>query len=184
MTDFSVHTDTTAPEAARETLSQAQSAFGFVPNLIGVMAESPALAKAYLSISGLFDQTSLSPTERQTVLLTVSHENSCGYCMAAHTTVAQMSRVPQDIVEALRTGQELPDARLEALRRFTLAVVRERGWVDEAEVQSFLAAGFSKENVFDVVLGVGMKTLSNYTNHIADTPIDAAFAPQEWRKAS
>ena len=104
--------------------------------------------------------------------------------MAAHTAVAQMSRVAQPVIDALRDGRKLPDAKLEALRQFTLSVVRKRGRVDTTDIERFLAAGYRKTNILDVVLGVGMKTLSNYTNHIADTPLDAAFAPHEWAKAS
>ncbi|MEE8525322.1 MAG: carboxymuconolactone decarboxylase family protein [Thermoanaerobaculia bacterium] len=184
MTDFVVHSQDSAPDAARATLSQAGAAFGFVPNLIAVMAESPALAEAYFAISKLFGETSLSPVERQIVLLTVSHDNACGYCMAAHTTIAQMSRVPQPVIDALRAGEELPDLKLEALRQFTLAVVHQRGRVDDSDIDRFLAAGYGEANILDVILGIGMKTLSNYTNHIADTPLDPAFAAQDWSPAS
>lgn len=182
MKNFVAHTQESAPAAAQETMSQVEAAFGFVPNLIGVMAESPPLAEAYLTLSGLFDKTSLSPVERQVVLLAASRENACEYCMASHTTIARMSRMPETVIDALRDGTGVPDARLEALRRFTVAVVRQRGWVDEAEVDAFREAGYSKANVLDVILGVGMKTLSNYTNHVADTPLDRAFAVEAWQR--
>lgn len=180
MNPFVVHSQETAPEASRFALAGAQSKFGFVPNLIGMLADSPATVGGYLGLGEQFEKSSFTPAERQVVLLAVSFENGCDYCMAAHTVVAGMSRVPAAAIEALRSGEPLPDARLEALAGFTRAVVRERGRVSERELAAFLAAGFTRAQVLEVVLGVAMKTLSNYANHIARTPLDPAFAAARW----
>ncbi len=180
MSNLPVLSPAEARGPASEALDAAGQAFGFVPNLIGVMANAPALAKAYLAVGRLFDQTSLSPTERQIVLLAVSGFNHCTYCMAAHTTVARMQKVPEDVVEALRTGQPINDERRETLRRFAVHLVDKRGWPDEDHLAAFLEAGYTHQQVLEVVLGIGMKTLSNYTNHIADTPLDDAFAASAW----
>jgi len=184
MLDYRLHDDNTAPEQSRQTLQQAKGKYGFIPNLMAVMAESPSLLKAYAMISQIFEETSFSNTEKLLVLLTASHENACDYCMAAHSTVAQMHKVPTPVIEALREGRPLADAKLEALRQFVRSVVRNRGHMIEEEIQAFLDAGYLRAQIFDVLVGVGMKTLSNYTNHIADTPLDTAFQPQEWKKAS
>jgi AhpD family alkylhydroperoxidase len=148
------------------------------------MAEAPALLKAYRSLSALFEETSLSPAERQVVLLTTSYENDCDYCIAAHSVIAAMQKVPDDVVQAIRDGKPITDRKLEALRRFTAALVTSRGWPSDAESERFLNAGYGKQQVLEVVLGVGIKTLSNYTNHIADTPLDQAFAKAAWSKAA
>jgi len=153
-----------------------------VPNLLGTMAEAPALLNAYTTLAGIFDKTSFNPTERQVVLLSVSYENSCEYCVAAHSVIASMQKVPADVVEAIRKNQPITDPRLEALRRFTTAVVASRGWPTEEQTSAFLAAGYGRQQILEVVLGVGMKTLSNYTNHLAGTPLDAAFAKAAWSK--
>ena len=184
MSNYTLYDETTAPEGAGETLLAVKGNYGFIPNLHAIMAESPALVKAYALISQIFEETSFTDTEKQLVLLTVIHENTCDYCMAAHSTVAQMKKVPAAIIEALRDGRPLPDKKLEALRQFVRAVVKNRGHMTEAEVEAFLDAGYSRAQLFEVLVGVGMKTMSNYTNHIADTPLDAAFQPQEWAKAS
>jgi uncharacterized peroxidase-related enzyme len=183
MSRFVVHSQEAAPEESRFALAGAKSKFGFVPNLIGMLAGSPAAVGGYLGIGEQFDKSSFTPAERQVVLLAVSFENSCDYCMAAHTVVAGMSKVPAAAVEALRNGDPLPDARLDALARFTRAVVRERGRVSESELAAFLAAGFTQAQVLEVVLGVAMKTLSNYANHFAGTPLDAAFEAARWGPA-
>lgn len=182
MSPFNIHTPESAPQGSRPILEGAQKALGFVPNLYGTFAESPELLKAYTTVGQIFDQTSFTPTERQIVLLATSAINGCDYCMAAHSTIAGMQSVPADVVAALRDDQPIADPKLEALRQFTTKLVEKRGWADEADVNAFLAAGYTKAQVFEVVLGVGMKTLSNYTNHIAATPLDEAFQPQAWKR--
>jgi AhpD family alkylhydroperoxidase len=177
---LTVHSPTTAPKDAQEALRSVADRYGFVPNLMGVMAGAPSLLKGYLRIAELFSQTSLTPIEQQVVLLTVSACNRCDYCVAAHSVGARVHHVPDDVVQALRAGQPIADARLESLRALTADMVEHRGWPTEASVAAFLAAGYAREQLLEVVLGVGMKTLSNYTNHIAHTPLDKQFASAAW----
>lgn len=181
---FSVHTIESAPSGSKPTLEAARDALGFVPNLYGVMAEAPALLEGYKALSAVFEKSSLTATERQIVLLMASYDNGCEYCVAAHSTIAAMQRVPDEVISAIRDGERIEDPKLEALRQFTSAVVTKRGWPDEAEVTDFLNAGYGRAQILEVVLGVGIKTLSNYTNHVADTPLDQAFAPNVWKKAA
>ena len=184
MTNYTLYDENSAPEQAQKTLQQAKGKYGFIPNLMATMAESPALVKAYAAIGQIFEETSFTDIEKQLVLLAVSYENTCDYCMAAHSTIAQMVKMPAPIIEALRSGRTIPDKKLEALKQFVTIVVRNRGNVTEDEVEAFLDAGYTRAQMFDVLAGVGMKTLSNYTNHIADTPLDTAFQPKVWKKVS
>lgn len=183
MVGFQVYDETDAPEAARPQLEAAKRRMGFVTTLNGVMAESPELLAGYNALSEQFGKSSLSLLAKQVVLITASVENGCEYCVAAHSTIALRSRVPAEVVEALRTGKLIEDAFLETVRRLTRLMVAQRGWVEEEEIEAFLAAGGTRRQVLDVVLGVGMKTLSNYTNHIAHTPLDPAWQDQEWRRS-
>jgi len=182
MNEFQLHDESTAPEGARETLKQAKAKYGFLPNLLAVMSESPALLKGYLVLGEVFDKSSFSNTERQVVLLAVSRENDCRYCVAAHSTVAEMTKVPAKVIESLRQGHPIPDAKLEALRTFVVKVVSSRGWPTDEDIQAFLESGYTRRHILEVVLGVGYKTLSNYTNHIAETPLDQPFQAKEWEK--
>lgn len=177
---FPVLTNESVPSDAKDTLARVAKAYGFVPNLIGVMAGAPALAKAYQVLQGLFEQTSLSPIERQIILLSTSVENGCAYCVAAHTSIARMQRIPNDVINAIRDGNPIQDAKFEALRVFTTEVVRRRGWACEEVTESFAKAGYRSQQALEVILGVGMKTLSNYANHLANTPLDGAFSSAAW----
>ncbi len=182
MSQLTVHTIETAPEAARPHLEAVRGQFGFVPNVMGVLSGAPPALEAYLELARLFESTSLSPVEQQVVLLTVSFENGCEYCMAAHSLAARMAGMPEDVIEALRTGAPLADERLEALRRFTGAVVRQRAEIPKETVDAFLGAGFEPAQILEVLVGVTQKTLSNYVNHIAGTPLDEAFSGARWSR--
>ncbi len=180
MTDFATHTVETAPEAAKPLLEGAQKNYGFVPNLLGTMAEAPALLEGYMTLAGIVGKTALSETERQIILMTNNRLNGCTYCMAAHTTIAQGAGVPDDVIEALRNNSPIADAKLEALRQFSIVVNETRGWPTDADVSALIAAGYTKQTVLEVVLATALKVLSNYTNHIASTDVDAAFAKNKW----
>ncbi|MFG6201286.1 carboxymuconolactone decarboxylase family protein [Nonomuraea sp. JJY05] len=180
MIDFRVYDESDAPEAARPMLEAAKKRMGFVTTLNGVMAESPELLAGYNALAEQFGKSSLPLQAKQVVLITASVENGCEYCVAAHSTLALKARVPAEVVENLRTGKSLQEPGLEAVRRLTQLIVARRGWVDDTDIEAFLAAGHTRRQVLDVILGVGMKTLSNYTNHMAHTPLDPAWQDQEW----
>lgn len=153
-----------------------------IPALHAVMAEAPGLLEGYQELHRLFTQTSFDATEQTVVWQTINVENECNYCVPAHTAIAKMTDVPDEITEALRNETPLPSPKLEALREFTLSVVRDRGSVDEAAVERFLEAGYTKRHILEVVLGVSEKVMANYTNHLAKTPIDKPFEQYEWHR--
>lgn len=180
MPTFPVHTRESAPEAARPFLDAAKQKFGMVPNLMGVLATAPAALGSYLALTGELEGSSLTPVEQQVVLIATSAENGCEYCVSVHSAVADMVKMPSEALEALRAGRDPEDARLGALARFTRQVVEERGWVAPEDLGAFLSAGFGEPQVLEVITGVALKTISNYTNHIAGTPLDGAFESQRW----
>ncbi len=182
MADFPVHTIESAPEGSKPLLEGAQAKFGFVPNLVGVMAESPVALKAYMTLAGLVGETSFTPTEQQVILMATSFENACTYCMAAHSTVSKMTGVPDDVIESLRTGTAIADPKLNALASFVRSLSQNNGAADATEVDAFLAAGYTQEQALEALVAIAQKTMSNYMNHFAQTPKDDAFAAQAWSK--
>ncbi|PFG33843.1 carboxymuconolactone decarboxylase family protein [Sanguibacter antarcticus] len=180
MIDFQLHDENTAPEDSKPLLAQSKKRNGRIPGLHAVMAEAPGLLESYLTAHELVLSSSFDKDEITVAWQTVNVEHECHYCVPAHTGIAKAMKVDDAITDALRDGTPLPTAHLEALRTFTLAMVRARGDVDEAAVQTFLDAGFTKRQVLEVVLVVSQKVMSNYTNHLAHTPVDAAFQKFEW----
>jgi len=180
MTEFKIHTMESAGDS-KPLLEKSKKAAGMVPNLHAVMAESPALLEAYQMVSGIFSsKTNLNATEQQIIVMTNNRLNGCAYCMAAHTSIMQMAKVPGDVITSLRDGTSIADPKLEALRVFAEKVNLKRGWVEDADIEVLLAAGYTKRTVFDVIVGTAYKVLSNYTNHIAQTPLDKVFVKNEW----
>ena len=165
-----------APEKSRPLLEKIQKSFKFVPNLFGVFANSPVLLEGYLGLEGVFDKGSLSAVERSIVLLAASVENSCMYCTAAHSTVLKsFLHVPSDVVSAVRSNLPLPDPKLNSLVVLTREIVSNRGHVEAQTVGNFLAAGYRKDQILEVLTGVALKTMSNYLDHISPTELDQAF---------
>ena len=175
MSEFTIHTLETAPQASRQILQNTEKQLGFIPNLYAVFAESPITLEAYQALTALFDKTIFTVTEQHLVLLSISRYRNCSYCLAAHSTVAKMQKIPAEIIRAVYYNQSLSDTKLEALRTFTHAVLEAEGWVKQDVLQAFYQAGYQKQHVLEVVLGISFKTLSNYVNHINDTPIDTNF---------
>jgi alkylhydroperoxidase family enzyme len=184
MTDFILHDETSAPEASKPLLAKSKAAYGMIPGLHAVMAEAPELLEAYQKVHELFAASSFDKDELTVVWQTVNVENECHYCVPAHTAIANAMGVDPAISTALRDGTSLPTPRLEALRDFTLKIVRRHGVVDDADVQAFLDAGYTRRNILEVILGYSQKIMSNYTNHLADTPVDQPFRKFAWSPAA
>jgi AhpD family alkylhydroperoxidase len=186
MNKFKLHTLDSAPAGSSPILDAAKKALGFIPNLYAHLAESPSALQAYKQLGTLLELSAFTPEEQQTILISVSVENRCEYCVAAHSFIARnMVKVANETLSALRNGQSLPNKKLNALASFAKAVVRERGLVaDSQELKEFFAAGYTQQHALEVVLGVAMKTLSNYANHLTSTPLDTAFAGESWKTPS
>lgn len=172
-----------AEPCAKAGLESAQKQLGFIPNMYAVMANSPILLESYLHTYALFRQESgFSPVEQEVVFLTISRENGCRYCVAAHSFVGDaMSKVPPEVTNAIRDGSAIPDAKLQALSDFTRVLLNKRGHPGKNDVAAFLAAGYTEVHVLNVVQAIGVKILSNYANHMFDTPLDAVFKPRAWQ---
>lgn len=173
--------ETAEPEAGVQ-LKGAQQRLGFVPNMYANMANSPGLLATYLSGYDQFrSESGFSPAEQEVVFLAISRFNGCTYCMAAHSMIAEkMSKVPSDVLGALRADNPLPDPKLNALARFTRILVENRGRPSPQDLSAFLAAGFQERHVLEIILAIAVKTLSNYSNHVFDTRPDPAFATYAW----
>lgn len=169
----------TSTGEAHALLAGAKARLGFLPNMYGYMANLPPVLATYLTSYDAFrTQSGFTPAEQETVFLTISRVNGCTYCTAAHSMIAdKKSGVAADSLAALRAGADLPDAKLQAVASFTEAMVLSRGNPGRAAVDAFLASGYGEQQVLGVILAIACKTLSNYVNHMAGTPVDAIFAP-------
>ncbi|MCT8574188.1 carboxymuconolactone decarboxylase family protein [Glaesserella parasuis] len=178
MSKFQIHTIDTAPEAAKEALQAVKNNNGFIPNLIGVLANAPTALETYRTVGAINQRTSLTPTEREVVQITAAVANGCGFCVAGHTAISiKQIKMPDELLQALRKATPIQDNKLDTLARFTLAVINTKGKVGETLLNEFFAVGYTQQNALDVVLGVSLASLCNYANNLAHTPINPELQP-------
>jgi alkylhydroperoxidase family enzyme len=183
MTDtFKFHDLESAPEASKELLSKLFAETGR-NGFYAVLAESPETLKAYTQLHSLFMSTSFTDEERTVIWQTINVEQECTFCVPAHTAMAKHMKIDDKVSNALRDESPLPTAKLEALRSFTLEVVRTRGNASKAVIADFLKSGYTHQNILEVVLGLSQKIISNYTNHLAKTPMEEKYSQFSWTKA-
>ena len=185
MTKFERLDEASAPEAAVPMLQKSKAAFGRLPGLHAVMAHSPAILDGYQVLHRLFaEETAFDADEKTVVWQAINVAHECHYCVPAHTGLARAMKVSDEISNALRDETPLPTAKLEALRTFTLVMLESRGRPTEAQMEAFFAAGYGQRHVLEVILGLAQKVMSNYTNHIADTPVDEVMYKFAWTPKS
>ncbi|OCH21376.1 carboxymuconolactone decarboxylase family protein [Aliivibrio logei] len=180
MTTFTVHTIESAPEGSKKMLEGAQKQMGRVPNLFGVLSEAPSVLQAYQQLHQAFVNTSFDAEELTVVWQSINVEHDCTYCVPAHTGIAHSMNVDPALTEALRNREAMPTEKLQALQDATLSIVRHRGNIPAEELEAFYAAGYGHQQVLEIILGLSQKVISNYTNHVAKTPLDTAFKKFEW----
>ena len=175
----------TAPEAARDGVAKAEKANGFIPNLIGLLANAPVALETYQTVSGINARSGLSLAEREAVQITAAATHGCGFCVAGHTAIAEKkAKLDPAVIGALRDTAEVPDARLDAVARFTKAVIAARGAVSDAELADFKAAGFDDQAALEVVLGVSLATLCNFANNLGQPALNPELSAYEWKGAA
>lgn len=167
-----------------EILKTAKNKMGMIPNMYAGMANNPALLDAYIKSYNTFRENSgFNSQEQEVVFLAIAFENNCDYCMAAHSFVADnVSKVPTEVTNAIRNNTEVPNAKLKALSDFSKAMVSKRGLPSFEDIDAFLNSGYTQNHILGIITGIGVKTMSNYFNHVFNTPLDNAFSGRAWEK--
>ncbi|QLB20808.1 alkylhydroperoxidase [Vespertiliibacter pulmonis] len=181
MTRLTIQTIDSAVEASAEMMKAVKTANGFLPNLVGVLANAPTALETYRTVGTINGRGSLTPIEREVVQITTAVTNGCEFCIAGHSAIStKMVKMPADILQSVRQGTTISDPKLEALAQFTRLVMAAKGNITDAQLDAFFQAGFTQQNVLDVLVGISVATLTNYANNLAKTPINPelqAFAP-------
>lgn len=166
-----------ADDKQKPLLERAKKESGMIPNMYKHMVNLPGLQDTYDTGYAHFRKDSgFSSVEQEVILLTLSKENNCHYCIAAHSYLAdEVSGVPGEVTDALREDQEIPDEKLRALADFTRVMFRSRGNPSPEEAEAFFKGGYSEKHLLGIILAIAVKTMSNYSNHLFRTPIDPIF---------
>jgi alkylhydroperoxidase family enzyme len=180
MTHFPVHTMKSAPEGSKPALQQLQSAFGMLPNIAGSIATSPVLINSLVGLFGNVHGGNFTEPQIQTVLLTDAVTNASTWAVAFHTALALKEGIDPADVQAIRDGRLPQDNKLAALSALARTMIEKRGRLDDEDVDQFIATGFGKDHVLEVVAIVAASTITNYTSSITKTPLEAAFQAHAW----
>ncbi|SRR5690606_93168 len=174
-----------APDEAKERLAAAEKNNGYLPNLLRVLANAPVALETYLTVGSINARASLTLPEREAVQVTAAATHGCGFCVAGHTAISyKKAGLGEDVVNALRTKSTVPDARLDAVARFTEEVIASRGAVSDAALARFKAAGYNDQQALEVVLGVSLATLCNFANNLGQPPLNAQLEAYRWEPDS
>ncbi|HZL73265.1 MAG TPA: carboxymuconolactone decarboxylase family protein [Planctomycetota bacterium] len=177
MSNYPVHTMESAPEGSKASLRELKNSLGMTPNLAAAMSESPELLRGFLALRKVFYEGTFTPGEIQVLSLTNAYENGCRYCMALHSALALKEGVSKETVEALREGRSPVEAKLRALSDFSRKLVKDRG---RADASAFGAAGYTKAQALEVVLGIAVSILPNFAHHITECAVDDVFRSHLW----
>lgn len=172
---FTLYEIDTALESAKTELEQSQKAFGFIPNLHKVLAAAPEVLKAYKALHRHFQNSSFNAAELTVIWQTVNNYHQCHYCLPAHTGIAHAMKVDAELINALQGGELLQDNKLHILQVTTHALVDQRGQLSDMQLAAFKTAGYGEQQLLEIILGLAQKVISNYTNYLADTPVDEPF---------
>ena len=181
MPKYPVHTIASAPEKSKPALEQLQKAFGVLPNLPAVIANSPKLINSLVGLFGQVHSPGLSEAENQIVLLTDAVTNSSTYAVAFHTALALQQGISSEETTAIRERRLPKDKRFAALSKLAKTLIEKRGHLSEHELDSFIADGFTKEQAFEVIAIVAASTITNYVGTIANPPLEDPFRQHAWQ---
>ena len=166
----------TADAGAAELLGDVKKKMGSVPNLIATMANSPAVAKAYLGFSQALSTGTLPPRLREQIALVVGETNDCGYCLAAHTALGKAAGLTEQETRAARRGTSPVEKERVALD-FARKLVQDRGVIADADLERVRQAGYTDGEIGEIVANVALNIFTNYFNHVAGTEVDFPAAP-------
>lgn len=184
MKPFTIYTTNDAKPVSSRVLKAIDQQLGFVPNVFAVIAESAPALKAFAEMNTQFSESSLNATCREIIQTATSVENQCNYCVAGHTAFAVAQNVSADVIKAIRNNRPIDDQKLEVLNQFTRLIVRNKGMISEKAVQHFLEAGYTHEQVLEVILGICVKIFSNLANNVIGIPLDDEFSKYSWTPKS
>jgi AhpD family alkylhydroperoxidase len=178
---FTDHTIESAPADARRSISAVHDHLGYLPAGVARIAASPHLLDGFGRLSALFDRSALDPVAREVVVMTIATRNGCHICVAMHTARLTALGADAGLIAALRDGEPLADARLDAVRAFTVRLLDTAGDVGDEALHAFLASGYTTQNALEVVLGIGTYTLSTLANRLTRAPLDEPLSAFAWQ---
>ena len=181
MSIFDIQTVARAPEGSRAPPEKLRQTFGMVPNVAGVIANSPVLANLFVSLFEAVHGGTFTEAEIQTLLLTNAVTNSCAWAVAFHSDLALKAGLAPADVQAIRERRAPRELRYAALSVYARGLIEKRGHVGDAPVTAVLSAGFKPEQALEALAVSAASTITNYSLNIAEPPLEPMFQGHAWR---
>jgi alkylhydroperoxidase family enzyme len=140
---------------------------------------SPVLINSLVGLFGNVHGSSFTEAQVHTVLLTDAVTNDSPWAVAFHTTLALKEGFDPADVQAIRESRLPKDSKLAALSGLAKTMIEKRGRLDDEDINRFLAAGFGKDHLLEVIAAVAASTITNYTGSITKPPLEATELPRE-----
>jgi uncharacterized peroxidase-related enzyme len=182
MTNFKKYTIATAPDASKMLLKQIADNIGFAPNIFAVTAESSQALSGLMAVNNAFAESSFTAQEQQVILMATSVTNGCVYCVAGHTLMAKGLGISEEVIQAIRNQRAINHPRYAIIHQLVSELINHRGRIAETTMTRFLDQGYSKAQFFELVLGVSVKTFTNYVSNAVTLTLDDAFKPYQWQR--
>jgi alkylhydroperoxidase family enzyme len=183
MPKFQVHTIESAPDKSKQPLQALKQKFGFLPNVAATMAGSTVLINAFIGGFASFHGGSFSESEKQALLLTNAVALKSPWTVAFHSTLALEEGLSESDVKAIRVGKLPADAKYAALSGMAKSLIENRGNIAQVDVECFTAAGYTENQILDVIAGIGISTMAATAGNMAGTPLEERFVAQTWTAA-
>jgi uncharacterized peroxidase-related enzyme len=184
MTDVIYHSTETSSDAVADVLSTIESDIGFIPNIFSVVAESEQALQGLVALSTAFNHSLFRAEEQQIILMATSVENECIYCVAGHSAFAESLNIPANIIAAMRNKQLTGTHDYNVLANTVRQLIEHRGQVAPDLISNFINAGYSKAQFLELIMGVCVKTFTNYVSNALNVQLDDAFKPFVWQRPS
>lgn len=159
------------PAQSVEILNSVDKQLGFVPNVLRLLAASPAVLKSFLGLQAGLSGT-LDLNTRNAIALAVSESNSCHYCVSAHAHfAAKGANCSQDEISKNRMGESI-DPKRAAAAAFGVSVIKRRGNVSNGDLEKIREAGYSDSEILEIIALSVQFSFTNFMNNVAQTEID------------
>jgi uncharacterized peroxidase-related enzyme len=156
----------------KELFNGIQSKLGMVPNMMRTMGNSSAVLEGYLNLSGALGHGTLGAKVGELIALTVAETNACDYCLSAHSFIGEkLVGIDVPTLAAAREGVN-GNPKVEAALKFARTLVLKRGAIEDSELQSVKAAGYTDGEVGEIIAHVALNIFTNYLNKTANTSVD------------
>ena len=164
---------------AKDLLDAVQEKLKITPNMVRVMANSPAVLQGYLSFSGALAEGVLNPKLREQIALAVGEQNACQYCVSAHTYIGKLTGLSEAELDAARDAQSSSEKATAALQ-FARQIIAKKGITAQADIDAVRSAGFNDAEIAEIIAHVALNVFTNYFNNTAGVEVD--FPKVELRK--